>query len=83
MGSGYCLAASDMRSSSGRAPTATPTAHVLPTPAGSEVVWESLVPDEACPPFDFPKVSPLMRGKQHRHVGGGDACGACCGAWMA
>lgn len=39
--------------------------------AGSEVPggWQPLVPDEACPPFDFPKVSPLKRGKPYRWVG--------------
>lgn len=36
--------------------------------AGSEVAggWQPLVPDEVCPPFDFPKVSPLKRGKPYR-----------------
>lgn len=30
--------------------------------------WQPLVPDEVCPPFDFPKVSPLKRGKPYRWV---------------
>lgn len=36
--------------------------------AGSEVAWQPLVADEAltCPPFDFPKVNPLYRGKPYR-----------------
>ncbi|KAI7842354.1 hypothetical protein COHA_003994 [Chlorella ohadii] len=39
---------------------------------GSEVQggWQPLVPDDICPPFDFPKVSPLKRGKPYRYVWG-------------
>lgn len=45
----------------------------LDAPDGSDVVSiEPLVADEAtaCPPFDFPKVSPLLRGQPHRYVWG-------------
>lgn len=50
--------------------------------AGSDVVSiEPLVADEAtaCPPFDFPKVSPLLRGQPHRRAGRA----APSGAWYA
>lgn len=58
------------------------SSHALPVPgparpgpaAGSDVVSiEPLVADEAtaCPPFDFPKVSPLLRGQPHRQVHAG------------
>lgn len=43
----------------------------LDAPNGSQLPpWESLVANEATasPPFDFPKVSPAVRGQRHRYV---------------
>ncbi|KAL4859791.1 Carotenoid cleavage dioxygenase 8 B [Chlorella vulgaris] len=44
----------------------------LQAPDGSEVSWRPLVEDEAelSPPFDFPKVNPLYRGKPYRYLYG-------------
>lgn len=45
----------------------------LQSPDGSELpAWQPLVADEAqrSPPFDFPKTSPLYRGKPYRYVWG-------------
>lgn len=48
-----------------------PPARPSPRWSDTEVSWQPLVADEAAsPPFDFPKVSPLVRGKQHRWVWG-------------
>lgn len=62
-------AAPSMHRRTSAAPKAAlPAAVGTSPPAGSEVQggWQSLVPDEACPPFDFPKVNPLRRGKPYR-----------------
>lgn len=34
--------------------------------AGSSLTWQPLVPEDACPPFDFPKTNPQLRGKPYR-----------------